>query len=84
MNEDRLSVSADTFGSEKNILQNLEIQEMMNAIRSLDDPSLFKFVFLLRQGYEYDEIMQELGIDINGIKDYYVRYIDYKRKFLDE
>lgn len=84
VNEDRLSVSADTFGSEKNILQNLEIQEMMNAIRSLDDPSLFKFVFLLRQGYEYDEIMQELGIDINGIKDYYVRYIDYKRKFLDE
>lgn len=84
VNEDKLSVSPETFGSEENIHQNLEIQEMMKSIRSLDDPSLFKFVSLLRQGYEYDEIMEELDLDIDDIKDYYTRYIDYKRKFLDE
>ncbi len=83
INEDKLSVSPETFGSEENIHQNLEIQEMMKSIRSLDDPSLFKFVSLLRQGYEYDEIMEELDLDIDDIKDYYTRYINYKRKFLD-
>lgn len=83
VNEDKLSVSPETFGSEENIHQNLEIQEMMKSIRSLDDPSLFKFVSLLRQGYEYDEIMEELDLDIDDIKDYYTRYINYKRKFLD-
>lgn len=84
INDEKLSVAPGDYGSAESINYNLETQEMMKAIRSLDDQTLFEFVSLLRQEYEYDEIMEELGLDLDGIKDCYVRYIDYKRKFLDE
>lgn len=84
INDEKLSVAPGNYGSAESINYNLETQEMMKAIRSLEDQTLFDFVSLLRQGYEYDEIMEELGLDISGIKDCYVRYIDYKSKYLDE
>lgn len=84
INDEKLSVAPMDYGSAEYICYNLEAQEMMKAIRSLDDPSFFKFVSLLRQGYEYNEIMDKLGLDLDGIKDYYVRYIEYKSKYLDE
>lgn len=83
INDEKLSVAPGDYGSAESIIYNLETQEMMKAIRSLGDQTLFKFVSLLRQGYEYDEIMEELGLDLDGIKTCYIKYIKYKNFYIN-
>lgn len=83
INEEKASVAPGNYGSTESILYNLETQEMMRAIRSLDDPTLFKFVSLFRQNYEYEELMKELGLDLDGIRNYYKKYIHYKNIYID-
>lgn len=83
INDEKLSVAPGGYGSEESILYNLETQEMMKAIRSLNNQTLFKFVSLLRQGYEYDEIMEELGLDLEDIRTCYIKYIKYKKIYVE-
>lgn len=84
VNEKKLSAAPEDYGSTESIYYNLEMQEMMKAIKSLDDQTLFHFVSLLRQGYEYNEIMNELGLDFDGIKDCYLKYIEFKNIYIDD
>lgn len=84
INDEKISVSPRAHGSAESILYSIEAQEMMKAIRALDDQTLYDFVDLFRQGYEYEEIMKELGLDFDGIKTYYFKYIEYKNIYLDD
>lgn len=82
INEEKLSVAPGDHGSAESIIYNLETQEMMKDIRS-HDQTLFEFVSLLIQGYEYDEIMEELGLDLDGIKTCYIKYSKYKNFYIN-
>lgn len=84
INEETVSAAPENYGSAESIYYNIETQEMMKAIKSLDNQTLFNFVSLLKQGYEYEEIMEELGLDLDGIRDCCLKYIEYKNAYIDD
>ena len=83
INEEKLSLPPDAFGSAENMDLRLEMQQMLKAIKDLKDQLFYNFAVLFSQGYEYEDVMEELGIDRDGIKTCYAKYIYYKKEYLD-
>lgn len=83
VNEDKLSVSHNVYGSAENMYHKLEMEEMIKAIKTINDQNFLNFVLLFSQGTEYEDIMEELDLDLDDIRVYYERYIYYKNEYLD-
>ena len=62
VNQDKVCLPDEAFGSEKNIFYNSQEDEMLTAIKSDDDAVFIKLVSLNRQGYELAEIMEKLNL----------------------
>ncbi len=79
INEEKVSVPPEAYGSEESIFYNYQRQEMMNAIKSHEDPIFVKFLSLNRQGFELAEIMEKLNLvreDIERFGQKLMKYMD--------
>ena len=83
INEERVYVAPESYGSAESMDRGIQMREMLEAIRALNNQLLLNFVSLLNSGCECDEMMDELGLDLDGIKGCYDRYIVYKNEYLD-
>ena len=83
VNEDKLEAGPEVFGTIENIEYGLEEDEMMKAIRQNEGEKVFQFVKLLREGTEYQEIMELIHIDMAQVKSFTHIYRDYKEKYLE-
>lgn len=83
INEEKVPVAPGAYGSAESIDHSLEMEQMLQAIKALNDQLFYNFAVLFSQGCEYEDMMEELGIDFDGIKTCYFRYIEYKNEYLD-
>ena len=83
INEEKVSVAPGAYGSAESMDRRLEKEQMLQAIKALNDQLFYDFAVLFSQGCEYEDMMEELGIDFDGIKTYYFRYVKYKNESLD-
>ncbi|MBQ6134301.1 MAG: hypothetical protein IJI65_09130 [Lachnospiraceae bacterium] len=78
VNQDKVCLPDEAFGSEKCIFYNSQEDEMLTAIKS-DEAVLFKLVSLNRQGYELAEIMETLNLvkeDLERLGHKLEKYVD--------
>lgn len=83
INEEKVSVAPSAYGSAESMDRRLEKEQMLQAIKALNDQLFYDFAVLFSQGCEYEDMMEELGIDFDDIKTYYFRYVEYKNEYLD-
>lgn len=84
VNEDKLAVADESFGSAKSMDNNIEKDEMLAAILAAEGPGLYHFAALLDAGYPHEEIMDILRIDFEQLKAYTIKYINYKKEYVEE
>ena len=90
VNEDKLSVAPDTFGSAEHMYQSIEMEEMMEKLKSLEDKTLYIIGTILNQEHEIKvikdrlkDIQNQLNIDDERMKAYATEYITYYRSYND-
>ena len=83
VNEDKLSVAPENFGSAEHMNLSIEMEEMMEKLKSLEDQTLYILGTLLNLQYEYKEIQQYLKLDDDNMEAYAHKYITYYRKYID-
>jgi hypothetical protein len=90
VNEDKLAVAPDTFGSAEHTHLSIEMQEMMEKLKSLEDQTLYTIATMLNQTFEIKavqeglkEIQTQLDIDDDSMKAYATEYITYYRSYID-
>ncbi len=79
VNQDKVCLPDEAFGSEKSIFYNSQEDEMLAAIKSDDEAVFIKLVSLNRQGYELAEIMEKLNLvreDIERLGHKLEKYVD--------
>ena len=79
VNQDKVCLPDEVFGSEKSIFYNSQEGEMLTAIKSDDEAVFIKLVSLNRQGYELAEIMEKLNLvreDIERLGHKLEKYMD--------
>lgn len=79
VNQDKVCLPDEAFGSEKSIFYNSQEDEMLTAIKSDDEAVFIKLVSLNRQGYELAEIMEKLNLvreDIERLGHKLEKYVD--------
>lgn len=89
VNEDRLSVSADRFGSAEHTEHNIQMEEMMSKLKSLKDKTLYIIASVLNQEHEIKvirerlkDIQNQLHINDECLEDYARKYIIYYHKYI--
>ena len=82
VNEEKLFIDPDTFGSAEHTNLSLEMKEMMAKLRSLEDKTLYILGTLLNLQYEYKEIQQYLKLDNDNMEAYAHKYITYYRQYI--
>lgn len=90
INEDKLSVDPDSFGSTEHMHLSIEMEEMMEKLKSLEDQTLYTIATMLNQTFEIKavqenlkEIQTQLDIDDDSMKAYATEYITYYRNYID-
>ena len=90
VNEEKLFIDPDTFGSAEHTNLSLEMKEMMAKLRSLEDKTLYIIATMLNQEYEIKvirdrlkEIQNYLHIDDERMESYTTEYITYYRSYID-
>lgn len=90
VNEDKLYTSPDAFGSSEYTHLSLEMKEMMDKLKSLEDKTLYIIGTILNQEHEIKviqdrlkDIQNELHIDDDHMKAYATEYITYYRSYID-
>ena len=83
VNQDRISVKPESFGSAESMDLGIEMEEMMEKLKSLEDQTLYILGTLLNLQYEYKEIQQYLKLDDDNMEAYAHKYITYYRKYID-
>lgn len=79
VNQDKVSVPDEAYGSERSIFYGPQEDEMLKAIKSDDEEVFIKLVSLNRQGYELAEIMDKLNLvreDIERLGHKLEQYMD--------
>lgn len=89
VNEDKLSVSTDSFGSAEHTEYNLQMEEMMAKLESLKDKTLYIIGTLLNQEHEIKviqdglkDIQNQLQIDDKRMEAYTYEYSIYYRNYI--
>ena len=90
VNEDKLSVSPDSYGSEEHMHLSIEMEEMMAKLKSLEDKTLYIIGTMLNQEHEIKviqdklkDIQTKLHIDDERMEAYATEYITYYRSYID-
>ncbi len=90
VNEDKLSVSPDCFGSAEHTEHNIQMKEMMAKLKGLEDQTLYIIGTMLNQEHEIKviqerlkDIQAKLDIDDEHMKAYAYEYITYYRSYID-
>ncbi len=83
VNQDKLSMSPDSFGSKESMELSAEMEELMNKLHSLEDKTLYILGALLNLQYEVNEIQKYLNLDDDRMKSYTVEYINYYHDYID-
>lgn len=90
VNEDKLSVSPDCFGSTEHTEHNIQMKEMMAKLKSLEDQTLYIIGTMLNQEHEIKviqarlkDIQAKLDIDDEHMEAYVYEYITYYRSYID-
>ena len=83
VNQDKLSMSPDSFGSKENMNLSVEMEEMMAKLQSLEDKTLYILGSLLNLQYEVKEIQEYLNLDDDSMKSYATEYIAYYHNYID-
>ena len=90
VNEDKLSVSPDSFGSAEHMHLSIEMEEMMAKLKSLEDKTLYIIGTMLNQEHEIKviqdrlkDIQNQLHIDDERMEAYANEYITYYRSYID-
>ena len=90
VNEDKLSVSHDCFGSAEYTEHNSQMKEMMAKLKSLEDQTLYIIGTILNQEHEIKviqdrlkDIQRKLDIDDERMEAYATEYITYYRSYID-
>lgn len=83
VNQDRLAMSPDSFGSKESMDLSAEMEELMDKLRSLEDKTLYILGTLLNLQYEANEIQKYLSLDDDSMKSYTVEYINYYHNYID-
>lgn len=79
VNQDKVSVPDEAYGSERSIFYGPQEAEMLKAIKSDEEEVFIKLVSLNRQGYELAEIMDKLNLvkeDIERLGHKLEQYMD--------
>lgn len=89
VNEDKLSVSADSFGSAEHTEHNIQMEEMMSKLKSLNDKTLYIIASMLNQEHEIKVIRErlkgiqnQLHINDECLEDYAYKYTIYYHKYI--
>ncbi len=89
VNEDKLSVGADCFGSAEYTEHNIQMEELMTKLKSLEDKTLYIIGTMLNQEYEIKviqdrlkDIQNQLHIDDDRMEAYAIEYITYYRSYI--
>ncbi len=82
VNEDKLHTSPDSFGSAENMELGVQMKEMMDKLKSLEDQTLYTLGTLLNLQYEVEEIQNRLNLDDESMREYSVEYIMYYHKYI--
>lgn len=90
VNEDKLSVAPDSFGSAEHMHLSIEMEEMMAKLKSLEDKTLYIIGTMLNQEHEIKviqdrlkDIQNQLHIDDERMEAYATEYITYYRSYID-
>lgn len=90
VNEDKLSVAPDSFGSAEHMHLSIEMEEMMEKLKSLEDQTLYTIATMLNQTFEIKviqdrlkDIQNQLHIDDERMEAYATEYITYYRSYID-
>ncbi|MGN0262811.1 MAG: hypothetical protein ACI4DX_00165 [Oliverpabstia sp.] len=90
VNEDKLFVAPDSFGSAEYTEHNIQMEEMMAKLKSLEDNTLYIIGTLLNQEHEIKviqdrlkDIQNQLHIDDERMEAYATEYITYYRSYID-
>ena len=90
VNEDKISVSPDSFGSEEHMYLSFEMEEMMAKLKSLEDKTLYIIGTMLNQEHEIKviqdklkDIQSQLHINDERMEAYVAEYITYYRSYID-
>lgn len=90
VNEDKLFVAPDSFGSAEYTEHNIQMEEMMAMLKSLEDNTLYIIGTLLNQEHEIKviqdrlkDIQNQLHIDDERMEAYATEYITYYRSYID-
>ena len=90
VNEDKVSVSPDSYGSEEHMQLSIEMEEMMAKLKSLEDKTLYIIGTMLNQEHEIKviqdrlkDIQSQLNIDDERMEAYATEYITYYRSYID-
>lgn len=89
VNEDKLSVSADSFGSAEHTEHNIQMEEMMAKLESLENKTLYIIASMLNQEHEIKviqnrlkDIQNQLHIDDERMEAYAYEYSIYYRNYI--
>lgn len=89
VNEDKLSVSADSFGSAEHTEHNIQMAEMMAKLESLENKTLYIIASMLNQEHEIKvirnrlkDIQNQLHIDDERMEAYAYEYSIYYRNYI--
>lgn len=81
VNEDKLSISPDSYGSAEYTEQSIQMQEMMAKLRSLEDKTLYIIASIANQEHEIKviqerlkDVQNQLNIDDEQMKAYVSEY----------
>lgn len=90
INEDKISVSPSSFGSEEHMHLSIEMEEMTEKLKSLEDKTLYIIGTILNQEHEIKDIQDklkdiqsQLHIDDERMEAYATEYITYYRSYID-
>ena len=90
INEDKLSISTDSFGSAENMNLGLEMDEMMDELNSLEDKTLYNIATILNLESDINiiknklnDIKKQLNIDNEYFNRYITEYLNYYHKYID-
>lgn len=89
VNEDKLSISADSSGSTEHTEYNMQMEEMMAKLESLENKTLYIIASMLNQEHEIKvirnrlkDIQNQLHIDDERMEAYAYEYSIYYRNYI--
>lgn len=89
VNEDKLSISADSSGSTEHTEYNMQMEEMMAKLESLENKTLYIIASMLNQEHEIKvirnrlkDIQNQLHIDDERLEAYAYEYSIYYRNYI--